>query len=99
NFAPRVMLSTRDLAATGLSQDGARVTHRLQVAAPGAGAADLEAVAGYQRWLAAQIAGAGVKGVRIESLASGRPEMSATLERADRFLSLVGLLSAMLAAV
>ncbi len=40
-----------------------------------------------------------MKGVRIESLENGRPEMQATLERADRFLSLVGLLSAMLAAV
>jgi putative ABC transport system permease protein len=36
--------------------------------------------------------------VRVESLDS-RPEMQTTLERADRFLSLVGLLSAMLAAV
>jgi putative ABC transport system permease protein len=34
----------------------------------------------------------------VESL-DGRPEMQTTLERADRFLSLVGLLSAMLAAV
>ncbi|MES3022277.1 MAG: FtsX-like permease family protein [Pseudomonadota bacterium] len=97
NFAPRVMLSTRDLAATGLSENGARVTHRLQVAAPGNGAQD--AVAPFQQWLTEQIAKGGVKGVRIESLASGRPEMNATLERADRFLSLVGLLSAMLAAV
>ena len=37
--------------------------------------------------------------MRIESLENGRPEMRATLDRADRFLSLVGLLSAMLAAV
>ena len=39
------------------------------------------------------------KGVRVESLESGRPEMRATLDRAEQFLSLVGLLSAMLAAV
>jgi putative ABC transport system permease protein len=40
-----------------------------------------------------------MKGVNIESLESGRPEMRATLDRAEQFLSLVGLLSAMLAAV
>jgi len=40
-----------------------------------------------------------VKGVRLESLENGRPEMRATLDRAEQFLSLVSLLSAMLAAV
>ena len=52
----------------------------------------------YQQWLEAQIKNNNIKGVRVESL-DGRPEMQTTLERADRFLSLVGLLSAMLAAV
>ncbi|MDL2354780.1 MAG: FtsX-like permease family protein [Pseudomonadota bacterium] len=97
NFAPRVMLSTADLAATGLVDNGARVTYRMQVAAPSNH--DLAAVNGYEQWLKARIAADGVKGVRIESLENGRPEMRATLDRADRFLSLVGLLSAMLAAV
>ncbi|WP_317201147.1 ABC transporter permease [Janthinobacterium sp.] len=97
NFAPRVMLALGDLAATGLVQPGSRVTYRLLLAAP-PGAPD-GAVAAYQRWLEARIAAGAVKGVRIDSLASGRPEMQATLERADRFLSLVGLLSALLAAV
>ncbi len=40
-----------------------------------------------------------LKGVRLESLENGRPEMRATLDRAEQFLSLVSLLSAMLAAV
>ncbi|MFX7090845.1 hypothetical protein ABTH94_22450, partial [Acinetobacter baumannii] len=35
----------------------------------------------------------------LESLENGRPEMRATLDRAEQFLSLVGLLSAMLAAL
>ena len=93
NFAPRVMLPLSDLAATGLVQDGSRVSYRLMLAAPQA------AIAGYRAWLEAQLKSANAKGVRIESLESGRPEMQSTLERADRFLSLVGLLSAMLAAV
>jgi putative ABC transport system permease protein len=97
NLAPRVMLPLADLAATGLVDNGARVTYRMQVAAPSNN--DLAAVNQYEQWLKARIAAERVRGVRIESLESGRPEMRATLDRADRFLSLVGLLSAMLAAV
>jgi putative ABC transport system permease protein len=97
NFAPRVMLSAADLSATGLVDNGSRVTYRMQVAAPSN--YDPSRVNAYEQWLKAQIRAGTVKGVRIESLENGRPEMRFTLERADRFLSLVGLLSAMLAAV
>jgi putative ABC transport system permease protein len=95
NFAPRVMLPLADLAATALVQDGSRVSYRLLLSAPNG----TRTVSEFQTWLQAQIAAKNIKGVRIESLESGRPEMQSTLERADRFLSLVGLLSAMLAAV
>jgi putative ABC transport system permease protein len=97
NFAPRVMLALADLAGTGLVDHGSRVTYRMQVAAPSNN--NLAPVDQYERWLKARIAAERVRGVRIESLENGRPEMRSTLERADRFLSLVGLLSAMLAAV
>jgi putative ABC transport system permease protein len=97
NFAPRVMLSLDDLKSTGLVDNFARVTYRLQVAAPNAN--DAARAFEYGRWVRERIAADNVKGVRIESLENGRPEMQATLERADQFLSLVGLLSAMLAAV
>ncbi|MBQ5949614.1 ABC transporter permease [Massilia sp. ST3] len=97
NFAPRVMMALEDLKATGLVDDFARVTFRMQVAA--ASANDVAPVRDYERWLRARIKDGNVRGVRIETLENGRPEMNATLDRADRFLSLVGLLSAMLAAV
>ena len=97
NLAPRVMLPLADLAATGLVDNGSRVTYRMQVAAPSHN--DTRKVAEFEQWVKARIEADGVKGVRIESLESGRPEMRTTLDRADRFLSLVGLLSAMLAAV
>ncbi|PLY47470.1 ABC transporter permease [Janthinobacterium sp. ROICE36] len=96
NFAPRVMLPLSDLAATALVQNGSRVSYRLLLSAPPARAAEL---AQYQAWLESQIKTQAIKGVRIESLESGSPQMQSTLDRADRFLSLVGLLSAMLAAV
>jgi putative ABC transport system permease protein len=97
NFAPRVMLAAADLSATGLVGNGSRVTYRMQVAAPTS--YDAARVKGYEQWLKEQISAGRVNGVRIESLENGRPEMRTTLDRAERFLSLVGLLSAMLAAV
>jgi len=93
NFAPRVMLAQSDLPSTGLIQYGSRVTYRLLVAG------DPVTVAAFQRWVEQRIDAGNLKGVRLESLESGRPEMRATLDRGEQFLSLVGLLSAMLAAV
>ncbi|HEX8615780.1 MAG TPA: FtsX-like permease family protein [Telluria sp.] len=97
NFSPRVMLALADLAATGLIDNGSRVTYRLQVSAPSNN--DSKAVKAFEEWITARIDTEKVRGVRVESLENGRPEMRSTLDRADRFLSLVGLLSAMLAAV
>ncbi|KAB8043537.1 ABC transporter permease [Janthinobacterium aquaticum] len=96
NFAPRVMLPLSDLPATALVQDGSRVSYRLLLSAPPARAGE---IASFQGWVEQQISTQNIKGVRVESLESGSPQMQSTLERADRFLSLVGLLSAMLAAV
>ncbi|WP_044528319.1 ABC transporter permease, partial [Herbaspirillum sp. B65] len=93
NFAPRVMLGEADLAATHLVQVGSRVTYRLLIAGPA------EAVQRYQQQIERQIEAEQLRGVRLESLENGRPEMRATLDRAEQFLSLVGLLSAMLAAL
>ena len=97
NFAPRVMLSLQDLPATKLVDAFSRVSYRLQVASPSKN--ELAAVQAYEAWLRSDIKTNNVRGVRIETLENGRPEMRATLDRADSFLSLVGLLSAMLAAV
>jgi putative ABC transport system permease protein len=93
NFAPRVMLGEADLAATHLVQLGSRVTYRLLIAGPAV------EVQRYQKQVERQIDAEKLRGVRLESLENGRPEMRATLDRAEQFLSLVGLLSAMLAAL
>ena len=93
SFAPRVMISERDLAATGLVQPASRITWRLALAgAP-------EAVQRFQTWAEAEVKKPGVHGVRLESLDSGRPEMRQTLDRAEKFLNLVALLAALLSAV
>jgi putative ABC transport system permease protein len=93
NFAPRVMVALQDLESTGLVQNGSRITYRLQLAG---NPSDITA---FQRWLENEIKVNEVRGVQLESLESGRPEMRTTLERARQFLSLVSLLTAMLAAL
>ncbi|HEV8691037.1 MAG TPA: FtsX-like permease family protein [Ideonella sp.] len=96
NFAPRVMLNEADLEATGLIQPASRVTYRLAVAAA---SGKEDAVRGYSQWAGAKVKGEGLRGMRVESLESGRPEMRQTLDRAEKFLNLVALLAALLAAV
>jgi len=96
SFAPRVILNEADLPATGLVQPASRVTYRLAVAALGASE---QPVQQFVEWAEAQVKDANLRGLRIESLATGRPEMRQTLDRASKFLNLVALLSALLAAV
>jgi putative ABC transport system permease protein len=97
NFAPRVMLHLDDLAATALIQPASRITYRLAVAAQDDAGA--RTVAQFVDWTREQVKTQGWRGVSIESLESGRPEMRQTLDRAEKFLNLVALLAALLAAV
>jgi putative ABC transport system permease protein len=87
------MLALQDLESTGLVQNGSRITYRLQLAG------NPSDIAAFQRWLENEIKVNEVRGVQLESLETGRPEMRTTLERARQFLSLVSLLTAMLAAL
>ena len=95
-LAPRVMLNIADLPATGLVQPSSRVTWRLAVGAPNG---DEKVADDYAQWAKAKIKGEGLRGMRVENLASGRPEMTQTVDRAQQFLSLVALLTALLSAV
>ena len=98
SFAPRVMINSADLPATRLVQPASRITYRLAVAAQAdAGRGAQRAAQDYLGW--AQELAKSLHGVRVESLESGRPEMRQTLDRAEKFLSLVALLSALLSAV
>jgi putative ABC transport system permease protein len=96
SFAPRVMVGHADLAATGLVQPASRVTYRLAVASPTGRDADVSA---FVRWTEEAVARERLRGVSVESMESGRPEMRQTLDRAKKFLNLVALLAALLAAV
>ena len=101
NFAPRVMVNQSDIDATGLVQPASRINYRMAVAG------NEPAVQAFVQWADALVkprAGAqtgadAIRGVRVESIQSGRPEMGQTLDRAEKFLSLVALLAALLSAV
>ena len=100
-FAPRVMLAEADLPATGLVQPASRISYRLAVAAPdGWGLARGDAVVReFTAYTEARIKSVPLRGVRVESLQGGRPQEKQTLDRAEKFLNLVALLSALLSAV
>ena len=93
NFAPRVLMNSADLDATALVQPASRVTWRYAVV--GAESATKH----FQAWAEAESKKPEVRGVRVESLEAGRPEMRQTLDRASKFLNLVALLAALLSAV
>ncbi len=97
NFSPRVMVNSADLASTGLIQPASRTNYRFAVAGSDA------AVKEYVKWATDEIKKpaeqSGIRGVRLESLESGSPEMRQTLDRAEKFLNLVALLAALLSAV
>jgi putative ABC transport system permease protein len=87
-FAPRVMMNQVDLASTGLVQPASRVSWRMAVAGSDA------AVGRFLPWARSEVDQPEVRGVKVESLESGRPEMRQTLDRASQFLNLVALLAA-----
>ena len=93
SFAPRVMIQQQDVAATGLIQPASRVNYRLAVAG------NDKSVATFIAWAQDEVKHTGLRGVRIESLEGGRPEMGQTLDRAEKFLNLIALLAALLSAV
>eukprot|EP01041_Mallomonas_annulata_P020147 gene20147-39782_t len=104
-----ILLPFRKLAALGRGHIGlenmmygvmSRELVREQAMIGMLGALSAEArVARFNQWAQAEVAKPGVRGIRLESLEGGRPEMQQTLERAEKFLNLVALLAALLCAV
>ncbi len=97
SFSPRAMINQADVKATNLIQPASRTSYRFAVAG------DDKAVSEFVKWADAEIKKpfekSGIRGVRLESLESGSPEMRQTLDRAEKFLNLVALLAALLSAV
>ena len=93
NFSPRLMLRADDVPSTGLIAYGSRVTYRLLVAGADA------SVARFAQFAHDRVDGGKMRGVALESLQDGQPQVRQTLDRASHFLTLVSLLTALLAAV
>lgn len=88
SLGPRVILNQADLPATGLVQEGSRISYRLLVAG------EAGSVEAYRAWAEPRLA----SGEKIESIGDARPEVKAALERAGKFLGLASLVSTVLAA-
>jgi putative ABC transport system permease protein len=95
NFAPRVMIHQADVPATGLIQPASRISYRMAVS----GDVSQVNVQQFLKWARAEVDKPEVRGIQVESMESGRPEMRQTLDRAEKFLNLVALLAALLCAV
>ena len=89
NVAPRVMMNYADLPASGLLVMGSRASYRLLVAGPA------QAVANYQRWLEPRLE----RGQELRTIENSQPAVQRSLERARQFLTLVALLTVLIAAV
>jgi putative ABC transport system permease protein len=89
NIAPRLMMHRDDVPATGLVQTGSRVWYYLYAAGAPA------AIADFERWTQTRLE----RGERADNRESGRPEVRASIDRAQRFLGLTALLAAILAGV
>ncbi|HSU77851.1 MAG TPA: FtsX-like permease family protein, partial [Burkholderiales bacterium] len=89
NLAPRLLMNVADVPATGLVQPGSRISYYLY------GAGEPQSMQALERALKGELG----RGERIETLESGRPELRAPIERAQRFLALTALLAAVLAGV
>jgi putative ABC transport system permease protein len=89
NIAPRIMMHVDDVAKTGLIRLGSRAGYYLYAA----GSADK--VAAFESWARTRLE----RGQRMDNLESGRPEVRAAIDRAERYLGLTALLAAVLAGV
>jgi putative ABC transport system permease protein len=89
NVAPRVLIRSEDLLASGLLGPGSRVSHAMLVAG------EPPAISRYRDWLTPQLSEA----QELLSVDSGRPEITRTLERANEFLTLVVMIAVLIAAV
>ena len=88
NFSPRLMVRHEDLPGTGLVQPGSRISHRMW-----ASSADPARLAAFDADIQPTLSA----GQRFESIDNARPELRATLDRAETFLALTGMVAVLTA--
>ena len=87
SFAPRLLINDADLASTGLLQEGSRISYRMMFAG------DAVQMAAFRAALRL------TPNEKMEDVRDARPEIRTALERAEHFLGLAALTSAILAGV
>ena len=88
-LAPRVLMNLVDLPATGLIGEGSRVRYRLLIAG------DYDAIEQYQKWIKQRLG----QNYQLQSVRESRPEVNASLDRAERFLALSLVVTLVLASL
>ncbi|WP_174545142.1 ABC transporter permease [Methylovorus sp. MM2] len=89
SIAPRLMMNIADVSSTGLLQYGSRARYQLLIAA------QPDQVGEYSTWAKPQLG----RGERIEDVASARPEIKSSREKAQQFLGLSAMVGVILAMV
>ena len=89
SVAPRVMMNSVDLDATGLINTGALVNYRVLIAG------ESSRINSYRKTIKNKLR----PGEDILSVEEGRPELNTALQRARQFLGLAALISVLLAGV
>lgn len=88
NLRPRVLINAVDLPASGLIQEGSRITYHMLVAG------ETPVVEQFRDWVKPKLS----TSEHLESIRDARPEIRSALDRSEKFLSLVALTSVVLAA-
>ncbi len=89
SVAPRVMMNSSDLDATGLIGIGALVSYRILIAG------DSDSIESYRDVIKKRLRA----GEQLLSIEEGRPELNTALRSAQQFLGLAALISVLLAGV
>ncbi|HCI53129.1 MAG TPA: ABC transporter permease [Gallionella sp.] len=89
SFSSRVLMNEVDVAGTGLLQEGSRIAYRLMIAGEPAPISALRIA----------LKGMLSSGEKLEDVTDARPEIRTALERAEQFLGLAALTTALLAGV
>ncbi|MGH8189755.1 MAG: ABC transporter permease, partial [Steroidobacteraceae bacterium] len=89
DLAPSVLMRLEDVAATGLLQEGSRISHAALFAG------DAQAIATFKQELTARKR----PGQRIVDVEEASPQIRSAIDRAGRFLNLSALVTILLAAI
>lgn len=89
DLAPTLLMRLEDVPATGLMQEGSRISHAALFSG------DPPAIAGFKQQLSARKK----PGQRIADIADASPQIRSAIDRAGRFLNLSALVTLLLAAI